>query len=481
MTAACVSASPARPAHSAHPDSFMAPTPTLKLSCVNNRLHHSHGDSHCISNTSPQSSATSSSSRVKIVMPPALLALVSKAESQISANPSSPLYHSFSTHDKARLAVIYAYANSPHEFLFGRFQPLGIVGFGANGAVISAIDMTQNCLVAVKIIYKHQRQSSGNQTFPSEIEALVAVNCALPDSCRVLRCLGVWQDAHHFYLVTQLFGSDWLTPMSSDENCSKSNEDEDATVSPPLVFKTISQQQQRRLKPSDNDVVQLHRLPFSAGASDLWAWSVMHRRVASAGASSPPLLPTNTVRHVFRECAAALADVHAAGFCHGDIKLENFLVQQADDGNPANARVVLADFGQAFSVAPDLRERTGTASRIRRYGTMEMSAPEFLYESLKPLIHDLDYDPRSADVFALGMVLFVLLSQCGDLPVVVTAKEYPENLDQYDCVRQSKEFPFDGIEEWDPLAADLLTRMCYLDPNRRLRISEVLEHGWFRV
>ncbi len=111
--------------------------------------------------------------------------------------------------------------------------------------------------------------------------------------------------------------------------------------------------------------------------------------------------PAARVIHLLRQTADALAEAHALGLIHRDVKPANVLV--CERGGVADF-VKVVDFGLVKALAPD-PERTGkTAASDSNLlaGTPEYLAPETL---LRPQ----EIDPR-ADLYALGVVGFYLLT-----------------------------------------------------------------------
>lgn len=98
------------------------------------------------------------------------------------------------------------------------------------------------------------------------------------------------------------------------------------------------------------------------------------------------------VRHVFRQLASALAELHRAGTLHGDLKPSNFLVTGPEH------RAVLLDFGVSRPLGRDQREYLGA-------GTYNYSAPEQIAGAELTEL---------ADWYAFGVVLFESL--VGKLP-----------------------------------------------------------------
>ncbi|KAJ3205479.1 hypothetical protein HDU82_005173 [Entophlyctis luteolus] len=376
-----------------------------------------------------------------------------RSGSSASASKRRPkLYQSVGSEEKARLAVVQAFENSPETFLC-TYSVKRIIGFGSNGVVLAAL--MGNLPVAIKVIYKGRKASQS--TAPSEIQVLKHLTVDRGES-HLLKYVDDWQDSHHFYLVTELFGSDWLAvaPTARRENLQ------------PLDFSICFQHKSHPVN-----------LEFSAGASDLWAWAYAHRaHVWETSSYSHTLLPLRPVRQLVSQIALALSEMHAEGYYHGDIKVENILVQNNRHAGTAGPRVKLADFGHAKHVS----------CGIAAYGTPEMSAPEFLrgspyHTGAKVRVnHNADCsDARAADVFALGMLTFMLLTEAGTLPERAAACA-SARITYADLVSEdSGFFPFSRCElaDIDDDGVALINGMCMVDPARRLDIHQVLAHPWF--
>ncbi|KAI9334934.1 kinase-like domain-containing protein [Obelidium mucronatum] len=384
----------------------------------------------------PQSPRSTSSRRikhhkVKIMVPEQFYTSL-----PVRPQKTSFLYENLTAEQKAKVAVINAFANSPYEFL-EKYKVSAIVGFGGNGCVVSATETTEHgpLPVAIKIIYKVH--TGKNQKLPLEILALRELN-GVCTSTSVLRCLAAFQDSHHFYLVTELFGSDWLAhiPDSKRRN---------------IIFNSKCGKE-----------IRSHSLSFTQGNVDAWAWQIAHRRYMYQ-TTGIQLLPTEPVKHIIRECAKALSAIHEAGFYHGDVKLENILLEfpTSTFGNKSDApKLMLADYGHCSKVA----------NGIKRYGTEEVAPPEFLNDGPAFL------DGRASDVFALGMVLCVLLSDHGLFPRAAKGTKRHG----FKALLEKKEgrFPFDFRDAFSNGARELLNGMCMVDPDCRFTMNTVMHNAW---
>lgn len=99
-------------------------------------------------------------------------------------------------------------------------------------------------------------------------------------------------------------------------------------------------------------------------------------------------LPEMIARSYFTQLIEAVEYLHDKRIVHGDIKPENILLD-------STFNLKLADFGTAFSVSQKI-------SKPEASGTPSYYSPE------KHL--GVEYNPFSADLFSLGMVLFIMVT-----------------------------------------------------------------------
>ncbi|KAI8833655.1 kinase-like domain-containing protein [Chytriomyces cf. hyalinus JEL632] len=350
----------------------------------------------------------------------------------LSKNKRKPLYDGLSCEDKAKIAVIYFSQNNPNAHMY---ELKSILGYGSNGVVIGAVD-EYGFDVAVKIIYK--TYAGVSLTNAREIEALkyLAGQTGSDAGCDgvLLKFVADFQDDLHYYLVTEKFGFAWMDAAGSLQK---------------LSF--VDAKGQRC------------SIPFSSGCSDMWGWAYFHRLHVHRS-SGTTLLPLNPVKRIIRHVAIGLQFIHKHGFYHGDLKLENILV--ADSNTPATHFIKIADFGRCRPVHHG----------IQTYGTFEVSAPE--------LLHDSPFDPntldgRACDVFALGMMLYCLLSARGELPPACRLLKsrsigYEFLMDRY----AQTGFPVGDVDGLDAEGVALLEGMLRVDVARRFTVEEVLAHAY---
>lgn len=161
----------------------------------------------------------------------------------------------------------------------------------------------------------------------------------------------------------------------------------------------------------------------------------------------------------------AVKHCHEQGIVHRDIKPENILL----DGD---FNLKIADFG----LATLLSGRDGQGKLFTYIGTDLYMAPEI--HSKKP------YSGTPADVFACGMVLFIMLSAH---PPFYKA-DYRDTYYKYICMHkhdvfwlhQERNKPKDnGKNFYSEELRNLLNGMLEPDPTKRLTIEQIIEHSWY--
>ena len=137
--------------------------------------------------------------------------------------------------------------------------------------------------------------------------------------------------------------------------------------------------------------------------------------------------------------------VHEGGFCHGDVKLENFLYRDDMHG----VLVVVSDFGFAASLPGDWDKRSCC------YCCPPEATSTFAYW--------LPYDGAKADVWSLGVCLAMMLSGEGGsykTPDLNAAMESP------------------ALQRCSKSVRELLRGMLQQHPDARWSLRDVLCHPW---
>ncbi|KAJ2779621.1 hypothetical protein GGI15_003812 [Coemansia interrupta] len=184
---------------------------------------------------------------------------------------------------------------------------------------------------------------------------------------------------------------------------------------------------------------------------DLWKYLRQRRQLqgsagGSNGSAELAAVDEAEARYVMRGVCAATAYVHARGALHRDLKLANLLLTE-------DMHVRVGDFGLATWT-----QGGGGGEPLTLCGTPSYISPEIL--ARQPY-------GAAADVWALGCLLVTLLT--GTPPFAGTGREITE--------RQVAEIrlPRDVSRE----TKDLVRSMLRVDPRRRVRSEELLQHAFF--
>jgi serine/threonine protein kinase len=154
---------------------------------------------------------------------------------------------------------------------------------------------------------------------------------------------------------------------------------------------------------------------------------------------------------LFRQLIKTVQHAHSRGVFHLDLKLENLMLD-----NKGSPKVI--DWGLC-SFAHNLSDDTVDGSS----GSVEYCSPEVLRRGA--------YSGRSADVFSLGVVLYILLfaefpwSRKDKLKAAVTGENLPLSFPPLTKVFVSGQ------------AKDLLSKML-TDQSNRISLHEVVQHKW---
>jgi len=153
---------------------------------------------------------------------------------------------------------------------------------------------------------------------------------------------------------------------------------------------------------------------------------------------------------LFRQMVAALLHCHGLGIHHRDLKPENILLDRK------TLRVKIADFGMA-ALQPRGRFLTTPC------GSIHYAAPEVFERS---------YDGRKADVWSLGIILYVMLTGTTPFQYDVDLMQR-ERLHWHDFIKSSQ-IPIP--DEMSIEAKDLICSMLRPDPKSRISLDKVWKH-----
>ena len=166
---------------------------------------------------------------------------------------------------------------------------------------------------------------------------------------------------------------------------------------------------------------------------------------------------------IIKQIAKAVAFLHNMNMAHRDLKLENFMLQSES----INSTLKLTDFGCAGY---------GTSRNMSQYrcGTLYYFPPEVLLSK--------EYD-KSCDMWALGVVLYSLLSGCYPFYASSGAESSAAALSpsvESRIVNGTFSFPSPEWSHISHLAKDLIRQLFATDPKKRLTVEGLLEHPWVR-
>ncbi|KAG8063449.1 hypothetical protein GUJ93_ZPchr0003g17192 [Zizania palustris] len=163
-------------------------------------------------------------------------------------------------------------------------------------------------------------------------------------------------------------------------------------------------------------------------------------------------LKEEVARKYFQQLISAIDFCHSRGVYHRDLKPENLLLDE-------NRNLKISDFG--LSALAECKRQDGLLHTT--CGTPAYVAPE--------VINRKGYDGAKADIWACGVILYVLLA--GYLPF---QDKNLMNMYKKICKAELK-WP-----SW--FSSDvrkLLRRILDPNPGTRISVSEIMENPWFRV
>ena len=163
-----------------------------------------------------------------------------------------------------------------------------------------------------------------------------------------------------------------------------------------------------------------------------------------------------TARFYFRQLVQGVHYCHSQGVCHRDLKPENLLLDE-------NGDLKISDFGLSalYEGAGEDGEGSRASLLHTTCGTPNYVAPEVLA--------DKGYDGRAADVWSIGVILYVLLA--GFLPF--------DEPTMSALFRKIQKAEFSYPTWFTPLLKDLLNQILVPDPEVRITLATIQQHAWF--
>jgi serine/threonine protein kinase len=165
-------------------------------------------------------------------------------------------------------------------------------------------------------------------------------------------------------------------------------------------------------------------------------------------------------RFYFRQLVDGVLYCHQNGVCHRDLKPENLLLDE-------NGDLKISDFGLSALYeggggnGTDGTENSRAALLHTTCGTPNYVAPEVLA--------DKGYDGRAADVWSIGVILYVLLA--GFLPF--------DEPTMSALFRKIQKAEFSYPSWFTPRVKNLLNRILVPDPETRITLVDIQRDDWF--
>ena len=153
-------------------------------------------------------------------------------------------------------------------------------------------------------------------------------------------------------------------------------------------------------------------------------------------------------RRIFFQILDAFTYMHKMNICHRNIRTEHILFDK-------NNRPKIVGFGYStFYESNKLIEG--------EYGSLPYVCPEIIEEG--------PYNPELADVWSLGVILYVLI--CGYLPF----SDEDDNKNKILISEGKIDFP----KEISNKLKDLLKHMMEVDPKKRYSFQKIIKHPWIK-
>ena len=151
---------------------------------------------------------------------------------------------------------------------------------------------------------------------------------------------------------------------------------------------------------------------------------------------------------IFSQLVDALYYMHKNEICHRDIRTEKILFDKKNI-----PKLVGFSYSSFYTKGKKIRDS---------YGSLCYACPEIIQNDY--------YNPELADVWSLGVVLYVMV--CGYLPF----SEDDDNETRYLIINGKVDYP----PQISNKVKDLLKHMLDIDPNKRYTFQKIVRHPWFK-
>jgi calcium-dependent protein kinase len=167
---------------------------------------------------------------------------------------------------------------------------------------------------------------------------------------------------------------------------------------------------------------------------------------------------------IMKQLLSAITYLHDQNIIHGDLKLENILVDnkinnQINSNNSKGVEIKIIDFG----CSKFFNKKIVSSDNIN--GTVNYIAPE----ALQGIIN------KKNDIWSCGVIMYILLS--GEMPF--QGKSDDETINSIESGEvKFKSSVFNNVSAE---AKDLIKQLLTFDYNKRIDANHALKHKWFKI